>query len=57
MIKRSKNDILSEYTKNMIPEQIEELQARVQSMTEKELLEFRSRMNADEMGFSGEECI
>lgn len=50
-------DILSEYTKDMTPEQIAELQEKVSSMTEEELKEFRNSLDPDSMGFFGEESV
>ena len=54
MAEQSK-DILSEYTKDMTPEQREELQEKVSNMTEEELKEFRNSLDPDSMGFFGEE--
>lgn len=50
-------DILSEYTKDMTPEQRAELQERVSKMTEEELREFRNSADPDNMGFFGEESV
>jgi len=50
-----KKNILSEHTKDMEPEQIEELQQKTGSMTEEELREFRNSFDPDKMGFCGEE--
>ena len=50
-------DILSEYTKDMTPEQREELQEKVSNMTEEELKEFRNSLDPDNMGFFGEESV
>lgn len=47
--------VLSEHTKDMTPEQREELLQRTGSMTEEELKEFRNSFEPDEMGFFGEE--
>ena len=55
MAEQSK-DILSEYTKDMTPEQRAELQEKV-SMTEEELKEFRNSLDPDSMGFFGEESV
>ena len=54
MAEQSK-DILSEYTKDMTPEQRAELQEKVSNMTEEELKEFRNSLDPDSMGFFGEE--
>ena len=50
-------DIISEYTKDMTPEQREELQEKVSNMTEEELKEFRNSLDPDNMGFFGEESV
>lgn len=50
-------DILSEYIKDMAPEQRAELQERVSKMTEEELKEFRNSVDPDDMGFFGEESV
>ena len=50
-------DILSEYTKDMTPEQREELQEKVSNMTEEELKEFRNSLDPNNMGFFGEESV
>ena len=50
-------DILSEYTKDMTPEQREELQEKVSNMTEYALKEFRNSLDPDNMGFFGEESV
>lgn len=50
-------DILSEYTKDMTPEQREELQEKVSNMTEEELKEFHNSLDPDNMGFFGEESV
>ena len=50
-------DILSEYTKDMTPEQREELQEKVSNMTEEELKEFRNSLDPDNIGFFGEESV
>lgn len=50
-------DILSEYTRDMAPEQRAELQEKVSSMTEEELKEFRNSLDPDSMGFYGEESV
>ena len=50
-------DILSEYTKDMTPEQRAELQEKVSNMTEEELKEFRNSLDPDSMGFFGEESV
>lgn len=55
MAEQTKKDILSEYTKDMTAEEIAELQAKIEAMTEEELKEFRNSMNPDDMGFCGEE--
>ena len=52
MAEQSK-DILSEYTKDMTPEQRAELQEKVSNMTEEELKEFRNSLDPDSMGFFG----
>lgn len=54
MAEQSK-DILSEYTKDITPEQRAELQEKVSNMTEEELKEFRNSLDPDSMGFFGEE--
>ena len=54
MAEQSK-DILSEYTKDMTPEQRAELQEKVSNMTE--LKEFRNSLDPDSMGFFGEESV
>lgn len=46
MAEQSK-DILSEYTKDMTPEQRAELQEKVSNMTEEELKEFRNSLDPD----------
>lgn len=56
MAEQSK-DILSEYTKDMTPEQRAELQEKVSNMTEEELKEFRNSLDTDSMGFFGEESV
>ena len=56
MAEQSK-DILSEYTKDMTPEQRAELQEKVSNMTEEELKEFRNSLDPDSMGFFGEERV
>ena len=50
-------DILSEYTKDINPEQRAELQEKVSNMTEEELKEFRNSLDPDSMGFLGEESV
>ena len=50
-------DILSEYTKDMTPEQRDELQEKVSNMTEEELKEFRNSLDPYNMGFFGEESV
>lgn len=50
-------EIKSEHTKNMTPEEREELRAKVESMTPEELRQFRNSMDADGMGFFGEESV
>lgn len=57
MAEETEKDILSEHTKDMTPEEITELQAKIETMTEEELKEFRNSMNPDDMGFCGEECV
>lgn len=57
MAEETKRDILSEHTKDMKPEEVAELQAKIETMTEEELKEFRNSMNPDDMGFYGEECV
>lgn len=52
-----KNDIISEYTKGMTPEQRAELQEKVDKMDEEELKRFRNGLDPDGMGFVGEECV
>ena len=57
MAEQSK-DILSEYTKDMTPEQRAELQEKVSNMTEEELKEFRNSLDPDSMGiFWRGECV
>ena len=56
MAEQSK-DILSEYTKDITPEQRAELQEKVSNMTEEELKEFRNSLDPDSMGFFGEESV
>jgi len=56
MAEQSK-DILSEYTKDITPEQRAELQEKVSNMTEEELKKFRNSLDPDSMGFFGEECV
>ena len=46
-------DILSEYTKDITPEQRAELQEKVSNMTK----EFRNSLDPDSMGFFGEESV
>ena len=55
MAEQSK-DILSEYTKDITPEQRAELQEKVSNMTEEELKEFRNSLDPNSMGFFGEEA-
>lgn len=50
-------EIKSEHTKDMTAEEREELRARVENMTPEELRQFRNSMDADSMGFFGEESI
>lgn len=50
-------DILSEYTKDMTPEELEQLQEMVENMTEEDLKTFRNGMEPDDMGFYGEESV
>lgn len=57
MAEQTRKDILSEHTKDMTPEEITELQAKIEAMTEEELKEFRNSMNPDNMGFFGEESV
>ena len=52
-----KRDILSEYTKDMTPEQREQLRKQIAEMTEEELADFRNSVEADDMGFYGEESV
>lgn len=47
----------SEYTKDMSPEELAELQEKVGQMSEEELKAFRNSMNPDDMGFFGEESV
>ena len=47
----------SEHTKDMSPEELAELQAKVGQMSEEELKAFRNSMNPDDMGFFGEESV
>lgn len=47
----------SEQTKDMTAEEREALQARVENMTPEELRQFRNSMDADSMGFFGEESV
>lgn len=47
----------SEHTKDMIPEELAELQEKVGQMSEEELKAFRNSMNPDDMGFFGEESV
>lgn len=56
-MEEQKNDILSEYTRDMAPEQKAELEEKVSSMTEEELKEFRNSLDPDSMGFYGEESV
>ena len=56
MAEQSK-DILSEYTKDMTPEQRAELQEKVSNMTEEELKECRKSLDPDSMGFFGEDTV
>lgn len=48
-------EILSEHVKDMAPEERKELQEKVNRMTKKELETFRNSVDADCMGFFGEE--
>ncbi len=48
-------EIRSEHTKAMTAGEREELQARVADMTPGELWQFRNSMDADGLGFWGEE--
>lgn len=50
MAEQSK-DILSEYTKDITPEQRAELQEKVSNMTEEELKEFRNSLDPEQHGF------
>ena len=50
-------EIKSEHTKDMTAEEREELRARVESMTPEELRQFRNSLDADSMGFFGEESV
>lgn len=50
-------EIKSEHTKDMTAEEREELRARVENMTPEELRKFRNYMDADGMGFFGEESV
>lgn len=52
-----RKDILSEYTKDMTPEQRVAFQEKVNNMTEEELKEFRNSLDPDSMGFFGEESV
>ncbi len=45
----------SEHTKDLQPEELEELKEKVAGMDEDALTEFRNGFNPDEMGFCGEE--
>lgn len=56
-MEEQKNNILSEYTRDMAPEQKAELEEKVSSMTEEELKEFRNSLDPDSMGFYGEESV
>lgn len=47
--------LLSEQTKDMTPEELQELQAKVAGMTPEELKDFRNSQDPDAMGFWGEE--
>lgn len=51
------NVLRSEYTKDMSPEELAELQEKVGQMSEEELKAFRNSMNPDDMGFFGEESV
>lgn len=50
-------EIKSEHTRNMTAEEKEELRAKVEKMTPEELRQFRNSMDADSMGFFGEESV
>lgn len=50
-------EIKSEHTKGMTAEERQELREKVQNMTPEELRQFRNSMDADGMGFFGEESI
>ena len=52
-----KRNVLSEHTKDMTPEQFEQLQEQLGSMTEEQLRDFRNGMDPDQMGFCGEESV
>ena len=52
-----RKEILSEYTKDITPEQRAELQEKVSNMTEEELKEFRNRLDPASMRFFGEESV
>lgn len=54
---KKKNEIISEYTKDMTPEQRAELQEKVCNMSEEELSEFRNSFDPDNMGFYGKESV
>jgi hypothetical protein len=47
--------LLSEQTKDMTQEELQELQAKVAGMTPEELKEYRNSQDPDSMGFWGEE--
>lgn len=49
--------LLSEQTKDMTAEELQELQARVAGMAPEELKEFRNSQDPDSMGFWGEESV
>ncbi len=50
-------EIKSEHTKGMTAEELEELRGKIGEMTPEELQIFRNSMDADGMGFYGEESV
>lgn len=49
------DELRSEHTKDMTPEEIKKLQQEVAGMTPEELAAFRNSKDADAMGFWGKE--
>jgi len=54
---KSKEEIRSEQTKDLTPDELAALQQEVAGMTPEELRQFRNLMDADSMGFFGKESL